>query len=78
MTSSAPDVPPPTDETPPTDLPQNADEQHPESPAQLPPALGWTPYAEQLNGRFAMVGILILLFLNFLTHQDLFTWLGLR
>jgi hypothetical protein len=42
------------------------------------PAFGWTPYAEQINGRFAMIGFLGLLFLEFLTGQGLLTWLGLR
>ncbi|MEL7038242.1 MAG: chlorophyll a/b-binding protein [Cyanobacteria bacterium J06592_8] len=42
------------------------------------PAFGWTRYAEVINGRFAMVGFLLLLGLEFFTHQDLFTWLGLR
>jgi len=42
------------------------------------PAFGWTAYAEQINGRFAMVGFVCLLLLELFTHQDLFTWLGLR
>jgi hypothetical protein len=45
---------------------------------QPPPAFGWTPYAEQINGRFAMIGFVALLILEFLTRQDFFTWLGLR
>ncbi len=51
----------------------------PESPTVSPePAFGWTPYAEQINGRFAMIGFTALLILEFFTKQDLFTWLGLR
>ncbi|HIK33692.1 MAG TPA: high light inducible protein [Oscillatoriales cyanobacterium M59_W2019_021] len=42
------------------------------------PAFGWTPYAEQINGRFAMVGFILLLLQEVLTGQDIFTWLGLR
>jgi hypothetical protein len=42
------------------------------------PAFGWTPYAEQINGRFAMLGFVALLILEFFTRQDFFTWLGLR
>lgn len=45
---------------------------------QPEPAFGWTPYAEQINGRFAMVGFVALLVLEFFTRQDLITWLGLR
>ena len=44
---------------------------------QPEPAFGWTVYAEQLNGRFAMVGFVALLLLELITHQDFFTWLGL-
>jgi Chlorophyll A-B binding protein len=42
------------------------------------PSFGWNVYAEQVNGRFAMVGFVLLLLLEFVTGQDLFTWLGLR
>lgn len=42
------------------------------------PSFGWTPYAEQLNGRFAMLGFVVLMILEFFTEQDLITWLGLR
>lgn len=42
------------------------------------PGFGWTAYAEQINGRFAMVGFIALLLLELFTHQDFFTWLGLR
>ncbi len=41
------------------------------------PSFGWNTYAERINGRFAMVGFLALLLLEFFTRQDLFTWLGL-
>ena len=49
-----------------------------ERPNQPEPAFGWTPYAEQINGRVAMLGFVSLLVLELVTHQDLFTWLGLR
>ncbi|GAB4186739.1 MAG: hypothetical protein Fur006_26160 [Coleofasciculaceae cyanobacterium] len=53
----------------------------PESPKesynQPEPAFGWTPYAEQINGRFAMIGFIGLLILELLTGQGLLTWLGL-
>lgn len=44
---------------------------------QPEPAFGWTPYAEQINGRFAMIGFVGLLVLELLTGQGLLTWLGL-
>lgn len=44
---------------------------------QPEPAFGWTAYAEQVNGRFAMIGFVALLILQFVTRQDFFTWLGL-
>lgn len=49
-----------------------------ELPPQPEPAFGWTSYAEQLNGRFAMIGFVLLLVLELFTRQDFFTWLGLR
>jgi hypothetical protein len=42
------------------------------------PSFGWNVYAERINGRFAMVGFIGLLLLEFVTGQDLFTWLGLK
>ena len=45
---------------------------------QPEPAFGWTPYAEQINGRFAMIGFVGLLLLELLTGQGLISWLGLR
>ncbi|MGL6136250.1 MAG: chlorophyll a/b-binding protein [Planktothrix sp.] len=54
--------------------------QTPSTPAQTnpQPAMGWTRYAEKINGRFAMLGFVLLIVLEFFTHQDLFSWLGLR
>jgi hypothetical protein len=48
------------------------------STASTEPSFGWNVYAELVNGRFAMVGFLVLLGLEFFTGQDLWTWLGLR
>lgn len=42
------------------------------------PSFGWNQYAEQTNGRFAMIGFVALLITNLVTRQDFFTWLGLR
>jgi Chlorophyll A-B binding protein len=42
------------------------------------PSFGWNVYAEQINGRFAMVGFVLLLALEWFTGQDFFTWLGVR
>jgi succinate dehydrogenase / fumarate reductase, iron-sulfur subunit len=42
------------------------------------PSFGWSTYAEQVNGRFAMIGFIALLVLELITHQDFFTWIGLR
>lgn len=47
-------------------------------PEQPEPAFGWTAYAEQINGRFAMLGMLGLILIELLTKQGLLAWLGLR
>jgi succinate dehydrogenase / fumarate reductase, iron-sulfur subunit len=50
-----------------------------DSSKDLPePSFGWSTYAEQVNGRFAMIGFIALLVLELITHQDFFTWIGLR
>ncbi len=49
-----------------------------ESASEPDPAFGWNLYAERINGRFAMIGFVALLVLEFVTHQDFFTWVGLR
>ncbi len=65
-----------TSETPNPDVSQPTET--PEMPPEPEPSMGWNQYAERINGRFAMVGFVILLLVEFFTHQDLFTWLGLR
>jgi len=45
---------------------------------QPEPAFGWTAYAEQINGRFAMIGFVGLLLLEVITKQGLLSWLGLQ
>jgi hypothetical protein len=63
--------------------PATDDQQTPEairettSTSEVTPAFGWTRYAELINGRFAMIGFIALLLLEFFTRQDFFTWLGL-
>ncbi|MEM6449053.1 MAG: chlorophyll a/b-binding protein [Cyanobacteria bacterium P01_D01_bin.105] len=42
------------------------------------PSFGWNQYAEKINGRFAMIGFVALLIVEFITQQDFFSWLGLR
>jgi Chlorophyll A-B binding protein len=49
-----------------------------ESSSTPEPSLGWTVYAERLNGRFAMIGLVLLLVLEFFTREDFITWLGFR
>ena len=58
--------------------PQSQAQTPQESPTAQSPSFGWNTYAERINGRFAMVGFISLLVLEWLTQQDLFTWIGLR
>ncbi|KKZ13286.1 MAG: high light inducible protein [Candidatus Synechococcus spongiarum SP3] len=41
------------------------------------PAFGWSSYAERINGRFAMVGILVILAIELCTGSTVVHWLGL-
>ncbi len=50
----------------------------PDAGTEPAPSLGWNVYAERVNGRFAMIGFLALLALEFFTQQDFWTWVGLR
>ena len=61
-----------------TDSESSTDSESPQEFFNQPePAFGWTPYAEQINGRFAMIGFAGLLLLELHTGQGLLTWLGL-
>lgn len=71
--SQEPETPTPSEEAETTPKPQT-----PLEPVEPPPTFGFNDYAEKINGRFAMIGLVILLGLELVTHQDLFTWLGLR
>jgi hypothetical protein len=39
---------------------------------------GFNEYAERLNGRAAMIGFILTLAIEYLTHQGLLSWLGLQ
>lgn len=41
------------------------------------PAFGWSSYAERINGRFAMVGILVMVAIELCTGSTVVHWLGL-
>jgi hypothetical protein len=41
------------------------------------PSFGWSPYAERVNGRFAMVGFVAVLVIEALSRQPFLTWAGL-
>jgi hypothetical protein len=51
-------------------------------PTQVPnvsdPKYGFNRYAEQLNGRAAMVGLIAAVLIEVLTGQGVLSWLGLR
>ena len=41
------------------------------------PSFGWSPSAERVNGRFAMVGFVAVLLIEALSRQPFLTWAGL-
>ena len=61
-----------------SDKQSNSKTTNPAAPDPNQPAFGWNNYAEKINGRFAMIGFLLLLGLEWFTHQDFFTWMGFR
>jgi succinate dehydrogenase / fumarate reductase, iron-sulfur subunit len=65
--------------TPVPQMPNSSDTPEPQAAnlSESEPKLGWSPYAEKINGRFAMVGFAILLVLELFTHQTFLDWLGL-
>jgi succinate dehydrogenase / fumarate reductase, iron-sulfur subunit len=64
-------------QVPQTPNPSNTPELPSLSVNEAEPKLGWSPYAEKINGRFAMIGFVILLILEVFTHQTFLDWLGL-
>ena len=53
-------------QTQPTSIPQLED-----------PKIGFSSYAERLNGRAAMLGFIIAIAIEYITGQGALTWLGL-
>ena len=41
------------------------------------PAFGWSAYAERVNGRFAMVGFVAVLLVEWISHDTFLHWAGL-
>jgi hypothetical protein len=41
------------------------------------PKFGFNSYAERLNGRAAMIGFILSLAIEFVSHQGVLAWLGL-
>ncbi len=41
------------------------------------PEFGWSSYAERINGRFAMVGFISILFVELLANDSFLHWTGL-
>ena len=55
-----------------------------EAPDQRPsattgdlPAFGWSAYAERINGRFAMVGLVAVILIEVFSGQTFLHWAGL-
>lgn len=46
-------------------------------PPSEQPSFGWNAYAEKINGRFAMIGFVLLLLLEVITGQSFWSWIGL-
>jgi hypothetical protein len=46
------------------------------SPAMEDPKFGFNGYAERLNGRAAMIGFILALAIEAVSHQGVMAWLG--
>jgi hypothetical protein len=46
------------------------------SPTLEDPKFGFNNYAERLNGRAAMIGFVVALLIEAISHQGVLTWLG--
>ena len=49
----------------------------PSAPTGDLPAFGWSAYAERINGRFAMVGLVAVVLIEALSGQTFLHWAGL-
>lgn len=58
--------------------PPNPSSQPTQSPQLSVPKYGFNRSAELLNGRAAMIGLVVLLVVEYLTGQGLLSWLGWR
>lgn len=68
------------DPTPPTQLPDTAApavDLRPSATTTDVPAFGWSAYAERINGRFAMVGLVAVVLIEALSGQTFLHWAGL-
>ena len=41
------------------------------------PEFGWSDYAERINGRFAMIGLLVILLIEAFTRISFLEWAGI-
>jgi Chlorophyll A-B binding protein len=48
------------------------------SPKLEEPKFGFNEYAERLNGRAAMIGFVIMVVIEYVTHKGVLAWLGLN
>ena len=42
------------------------------------PKFGFNDYAERLNGRAAMIGVLLMVIIEYVTGKGVLSWLGLQ
>lgn len=70
-----------TDTAAPAETPATATttamDQRPSATTGDVPAFGWSAYAERINGRFAMVGLVAVILIEALSGQTFLHWAGL-
>lgn len=70
-----PETPAPADST--AKAPATVQDLRPSATTGDLPAFGWSAYAERINGRFAMVGLVAVILIEALSGQTFLHWAGL-
>ena len=75
--SAMPETPAPAETSAAPSVTANPVDLRPSATTSDVPAFGWSAYAERINGRFAMVGLVAVVLIEALSGQTFLHWAGL-